>query len=510
MIETGPVATTEAAALTVTAIDKWFGDARVLHQVDVRVEAGQVHALLGENGAGKSTLIRIVAGALHPDGGGVAVGGAIGPFTDPRDAERNGVATLHQELAVVPGLSVAENVMLGRRVPHRAGFVRWNDLRRRVEAIFERLDYTIDVERDAATLSPIETTMTLLARALSLEARLLILDEPTASLTDLEGRKLFTAIRRAAALGVGVLYVSHRLDEVFDLADVYTILRNGEVVASGPIADTTPAGVITAMTGRSIDTVFPPRSSPPGEPMLRVRHLTGHRIRDVSVDVGRGEIVGVAGLAGSGRSELLRILAGAQRRRAGSITLGGHAHRPGDPRTAQRRGVVYVPAERRALGLIPDTAERNLNTTTIGRHRSFGPFVSRAEEHRHAGGLWTRFGVRGSSIDQQVLNLSGGNQQKVMLAKFIALEPEVVLLDEPTHGVDVGTKSEIYRAVAGLANHGAAVVMVSSEVLELIGLCHRIIVLHEGRTVVDLGHDQFDERLVISACFGKVPADVGH
>jgi ribose transport system ATP-binding protein len=494
----------EVAALEAAAIDKSFGHSRVLRGASVRVAPGEVHALLGENGAGKSTLIKIVAGVLHPDAGTVTVAGAAGPFTDPRDAERHGVAALHQELPVVPGLSVAENVLLGPRTPQRAGFVRWSALRRDVEAVFDRLGFGIDVRRDAGTLSPIERTMTLLARALSIDARLLILDEPTASLTGVETAKLFAAVRRAAVLGVGVLYVSHRLDEVFALADTYTVLRNGEVVAAGEIAATTTRNVVTAMTGRSIDAVFPARQAPSGEPLLTVRGLGGRRLRDVDVDVGRGEIVGVAGLAGSGRSELLRIVAGAQPATSGRITLDGDDLCPRNPLGGQQRRVVYVPQERRDAGLVPDTAERNLNSTTIGRHTAFGPFVSRRAERRHAAGLWRRFGVRGAALDQPVLELSGGNQQKVMLAKFLALSPRVVLLDDPTHGVDVGTKAEIYRTISELAAGGAAVLVVSSELLELVGLCHRIVVLHEGRAVAGFGLDAYDERRILAACFGEV------
>jgi ABC-type sugar transport system ATPase subunit len=497
----------EMAALDASAIEKSFGVVRVLHDVSVRVAPGEVRALLGENGAGKSTLIRIIAGVIQPDSGTLTVGGAVGPFTDPHDAERHGVATQHQELAVVPGLSVAENVMLGHGTPQRYGFVRWAVLHHHVRGIFDRLGVTIDVRRDAATLSPIERTMTLLARALSVDARLLVLDEPTASLTDVERAKLFAAIRRAAALGVGVLYVSHRLDEVFDIAETYTILRNGQVVAAGPIADTTASVVVTAMTGRSIDAVFPDRRRPSDVPLLAVRDLVSRLVHGVSLDVAAGEIVGVAGLAGSGRSELLRIVAGVQPPAAGSVTVQPNGQRVRDPRKGQHRRVVYVPQDRREAGLIPDSAERNLNATTIGRHVAFGPFVSTTAERRHAAGLWNRFGVRGAALTQPVFNLSGGNQQKVMLAKFIALEPSVVLLDDPTHGVDVGTKVEIYRMIADLAAAGAAVLIVSSELLELVGLCHRIVVLHEGRKVAEFEHGEFDEGRILSACFGQETTD---
>jgi ABC-type sugar transport system ATPase subunit len=467
-----------------------------------------VRALLGENGAGKSTLIKIIAGVIQPDSGTVTVGGAVGPFSDPHDAERHGVATQHQELAVAPGLSVAENVMLGHGTPQRYGFVKWSRLHRHVRGIFDRLDVTIDVRRDAATLSPIERTMTLLARALSIDARLLVLDEPTASLSAVERAKLFAAIRRATALGVGVLYVSHRLGEVFDIAETFTILRNGDVVAAGAVADTTANDVVTAMTGRSIDAVFPERRPSSDVPLLAVRNLVGRHIRGVSLDLAAGEIVGVAGLAGSGRSELLRMIAGVQSRQAGSVTLRSKEHRACYPRHGRHhRDVVYVPQDRRAAGLVPDSSERNLNATTIGRHIAVGPFVSTRAERRHAAGLWNRFGVRGAALNQPVFNLSGGNQQKVMLAKFIALDPSVVLLDEPTHGVDVGTKVEIYRIVAELAARGAAALIVSSELLELVGLCHRIIVLHEGRKVAEYEQRDFDEGRILRACFDQETTD---
>jgi ABC-type sugar transport system ATPase subunit len=494
---------TGVAALDAIGIDKSFGDARVLRAVGLRVEPGRVHALLGENGAGKSTLINVIAGVVRADAGTVTVGDAIGPFSDPRAAERNGVATLHQEHAVVPGLSVAENVVLGRPTPHRAGFVRWAALRHEVEGIFDRLGYRIEVDRDAATLGPIERTMTLLARALSLDCRLLILDEPTAALTEHERGKLFAAIRRATALGVGVLYVSHRLDEVFEIADTYTVLRNGEVATTGEIADTSTADVITAMVGRTLGAVFPERNPAADSRLLSIRDVSGRRLRGVDLDVRAGEIVGVAGLAGSGRSELLRIVGGAQRRVSGTISVGGAAANGRHPWRAHRRGVVYVPEDRRGAGLVPDTATRNLNATTIGRHVAFGPFTSPSAEREHARRWWRSLGVRGASMDRPVLELSGGNQQKIVLAKFLALDPRVVLLDEPTAGVDVGTKAEIYRIVSELAANGAAVLVVGSELLELIGLCHRIVVLHQGRVVDQFDEPDFDERRLLAACFGE-------
>jgi len=493
------------SALEVEHIRKQFGEARVLDDVSLRVRAGEVHALLGENGAGKSTLIRIVAGALRPDAGSVSVGGVRGPFATPREASRHGVATLHQELGVVGGLSVAENVLLGEAVPHRAGLVRWRALRSRAAAVFEQLDYAIDVRRDAATLTPIEQTMTALARALSRAARLLILDEPTAALTDAERTKLFAALRRVAKAGVGIVYVSHRLAEVFDLADTYTVLRNGAVSARGTIGATSPDDIVMAMTGRRIDAIYPPRGNATDDVVVEVAGATGHRVRRVDLYAARGEIVGIAGLAGSGRSELLRLIAGVQRGTV-AVRLDGEPVTMRSPQHAHRHGVVYVPQERRTSGLVPDSVSRNLNLTTLHRHVSLRPLTSPAKERRHAAGLWDRFGVRGSSLAQAVLNLSGGNQQKVVIAKYLALQPRLVLLDEPTRGVDVGTKSELYRTIAALAAAGAAVVVVSSDLPELIGLCHRVIVLHEGRARGEFHHADFDEHELLRCCYGAARA----
>ena len=346
-------------------------------------------------------------------------------------------------------------------------------------------------------------------RPVDRRARLLVLDEPTAALTDVERDKLFGAIRNATSLGVGVLYVSHRLAEVFEISDSYTVLRNGAVAAGGAIGDTSPREVVTAMTGRSIDSFFPVLRPVRGAVLLQVRNITGRRIRQFSTEVRSGEIVGIAGLGGSGRSELLRIVSGVQPPHSGTIVVDGQERRLGRPWRGQRRGLVYVPQERRVDGLFPDTAERNLNATTIGRHAAIGPLMSTAAERQHALGLWSRFGVRGSGPGQQVLTLSGGNQQKVMLAKFMALEPRIVLLDDPTHGVDVATKVEIYNTIADLAGAGAAVVVVSSELLELVGLCHRIVVVHEGQQVAEFDHSEFDEGRILSACFGQEGSD-GH
>jgi ABC-type sugar transport system ATPase subunit len=494
-----------APVLDVRDLTKTYGDSVVLDHVSLDVKQGEVHALLGENGAGKSTLIKIVSGVVVPDGGHVRVEGRDIRLGSPHLAIQAGVSTLHQELAIVGGLTVAENVFLGRDVPAVLGKVSWGRLNSAARALFAQLEQDIDVTMDAEELSPVGKTMTALARALSHQSPVLILDEPTAALTDSETHDLFAAIRRLQDRGVGILYVSHRLEEVFDIGDRYTVLRNGQKVGTGRLAETNVEAVITMMAGRPVDAVFPERDPKPGAVVLEARGLFGARLRDVSFEVRSGEVVGVAGLAGSGRSELLRIVAGGQHRDAGETFLDGKSFAPRSPQDAQRCRVALVPQERRSQGLFPDSVERNLNATTSDDHtlaRSF--VVSQLKERRHAQALRTKFDIRCMDLDQAVLELSGGNQQKVSIAKFLALAPRVLLLDEPTRGVDVSTKAQIYRLIRHQADAGCAVLVVSSELPELQGLCDRILVLHEGRAVASFDAADITETELLHACYGRL------
>lgn len=497
----------EPLRLSVSGLTKTYGGVAVLDDVGLELRAGSVHALLGENGAGKSTLIKIVSGVVAADRGEIRVDGREVDISTPHDATDAGIATLHQELAMVPGLSVAENIFLGRPVPSTAGVVRWGELNRRAAAIIEQLGQRIDVTRDAGRLSPVEQTMTAIARALSLDARILVLDEPTASLTDQETEQLFATIHRLTEQGVAVLYVSHRLDEVLAMCDTYSVLRNGVEVDHGDIVDASADGLIAAMVGRSIDAVFPARSSerPAARaPALRVSNLAGPRTVDVSFDVQPGEIFGIAGLAGSGRSEIVRLLAGAQRRRSGIVEVDGVEIDPTNVKQGQRAGVALLPQERRAEGILPDSIERNANVTTIDRHTRAKVVVDGAAATRHAEELSDLLAVRRRTMQQPILTLSGGNQQKVVLAKYLALAPRVLLLDEPTRGVDVGTKSEIYHLIRKQAANGTAVVVVSSELPELLGWCDRITVMSEGRQISTVDAESSTEHELLQACYGRV------
>ncbi len=489
--------------LAAREVTKSYGGVVVLDHVDIEVEAGEVRAVLGENGAGKTTLIKVLAGVVEPDDATVELDGVPAAITSPRVAMRLGIATLHQELAIVPGLSVAENVFLGHPMPTRLGAVRWRVLERRASDLFDRLGHAIDVRRDVESLSPVGRTMTALARALSYDSRVLVLDEPTAALTDAETALLFAAMRRLAEHGVAVLYVSHRLEEVLAVCDTYTVLRNGRRTADGAIAEATVQGLVAAMAGRPIDAIFPDRRSVPGDVVLSTRDLAGQTVHGTDLDVRRGEVLGIAGLAGSGRSELLRLLAGAQSRTAGTVTLDGRPVDGASVSSTQRRGIVLVPQERRADGLIPMSVEHNTNLTTVARHAVGRMVMSPRRSRRHATTQARRLDVRYRSISQDIFTLSGGNQQKVVLAKFLALDPAVLLLDEPTRGVDVATKSQIYHLVEDRAAAGGAVVVVSSELPELLGLAHRVVVVHQGRIVGEFDPRTSTEHELLLACYGK-------
>lgn len=492
------------AVVSVHDLTKRYGGTTVLDGVSLAIAPGEIRALLGENGAGKSTLIKILSGVVRADGGHVEVNGVPVELHRPADAVSHGIATLHQELSIVPGLSVAENIVLGHPYPSRLGRIRWRELDRRAGAMLDLLGQSLPLRADVDSLSPVGKTMTAIARALSHDARLLILDEPTAALTDQETNQLFTTMARLRHQGVGILYVSHRLEEVMQVCDTYTVLRNGVKVAEGLLAQVSIPEIIQAMAGREVGSAEASARGASGPVVLAASGLTGRRVHDVSFEVHAGEVLGVAGLAGSGRSELLRMIAGAQRRRGGTLSVEQQSYAPGSITEAQRRGVVLVPQERRHDGLLPDSVERNANVTTDHRHTWGGVVMRRQRARRHAGDLVANMKVRHQSLDQQVLTLSGGNQQKVVLGKFLALDPRVLLLDEPTRGVDVATKAEIYQLVRQRAEQGMAAVVVSSELPELLTWCDRVMVLVDGHQVATVDPTTTSEDRLLHACYGRV------
>lgn len=493
------------AVLEVYGATKFFDGVRAVEDANLVVHAGEIHALVGENGAGKSTLIKLISGVLASDHGNITIDGVNLEVPSVHEAQRLGVATLHQELTLVPEFDAAENIFLGRRPPTNAfGLIRWRALRAEAASALQELGVSLPLGVPVAELSPALQTMVAIARALSREAKLLILDEPTASLTQREIDHLFEVLRQLRERGVSVLYVSHRLEEVFELCDRVTVMRDGTVVSTEHVASISIEQLIRLMVGRSPDQLFPERATSPGPLMLEATGLTGERVREVSFEVHRGEVLAIAGLAGSGRSELLRLVAGAQRRRTGTVALEGTPLSLKTPRAALAAGIALVPEERRTLGLVMTQSVSENLTATVLEQLALGRFIRRpARERRHAADSVRALQIKVHDIRQNVGELSGGNQQKTVLAKFLARRPRVLLLDEPTRGIDVGTKLEIYRIIRQLTEGGTAVVVVSSELPEVIGLADRIIVLREGELAGELAAATTDEHEILAHCYGR-------
>ena len=497
-------------ALEAREITKRFDGVHALENAGLSVRPGEIHALLGENGAGKSTLIKVLTGIYAPDSGTVLRNGEAVEFANVRVANHAGVVALYQELSVIPSISVAENILLGDQTPSRGGIVQWKTLRRRARAQLDSINQKIPLGMLAGDLSPVQQTMVAFARALAMDANVLILDEPTASLTDTEITDLFAVLRSLRDRGVAIIYVSHRLEEVFELCDRLTIMRNGQTIVTKDVADSHIDEVISTMVGRNAGELYPDRGTATTTVAMTVRDLDGRRVRDVSFDVHRGEVLGIGGLAGSGRSELLRILSGAQKHSAGEITVGETMLRksPGVPR-ALAAGIALVPEERRAQGVILGASiQDNIAVANIPAVSTMG-VVSGARITDITNRGMRDLQIKARSPRQHVSELSGGNQQKVVLAKMLARTPDVLLMDEPTRGIDVGTKAEIYRLIRRLAEAGTAVITVSSELPELIGMSDRILIMHEGRISGEVAAAQADEEILLAYCYGKPPAAGG-
>jgi ribose transport system ATP-binding protein len=478
-----------APLLAVRGLVKDYPGVRALDGVDFTVTAGQVHCLVGQNGAGKSTLIKCIAGLVTPTAGEIVVDGAPLPPGDPATALSRGVATIYQELDLVDDLTVADNLFLGHEL-HRGPLLDRPGMRREATAVLERLDHgSIPPRALVGGLPPAAKQVVSIARALTRQARLLIMDEPSAVLGSHEVETLFSVVRRLTGEGVGVVYISHRLEEVAVIGDVITVLRDGRTVAASLDPATGRSALITAMVGRQFAEAFPDRDPDrrPGPVVLRAEGLSRRpAVRDVSFEVREGEILGIGGLVGAGRTEILRLVAGVDRADAGTVTVGDHPLPPGRADAAIRAGVGLAPEERKAQGLWPGwDLVRNVTVADLRRFRRRGLLdrrAERAEARRHLQSLQTT----PDDPERLVSELSGGNQQKVVLARWLLRDCRVLLLDEPTRGVDVGAKAEIYRLIHRLATGGLAVVLVSSELAELAGLCDRILVVADGRTTAVL------------------------
>jgi ribose transport system ATP-binding protein len=483
-------------------IVKEFPGVRALDGVDLEVRSGEVHCLLGQNGAGKSTLIKVLSGAHQPDRGEVLIDGAPARLTTPIAATRAGVATIYQELDLVDGLSVAENIFLGHE---RAayGFVRRADTNDAARDLLARLGHPeIPPTREVGRLAAAGKQVVSMARALSHDARVIVMDEPSAALVQDEVANLFRIIREMTAAGVAVVYISHRLEEIREIGDRVTVLKDGRTVAVGLPADRTPTSeIIALMTGRRLEHVFPPRppAAPEGPEVLRVEGLTvPGRFRDVSFGVRAGEIVGLAGLVGSGRSEILETVYGARRPSAGRVLLEGRPVRLRSPHAAVRHGIGLAPEERKSQALIlEETVAGNITMAGLRRYASLG-WLDRRRELRDAREQVRALDIRPPDPRRPVRTLSGGNQQKVVLARWLVNGRRLLLLDEPTRGVDVGARAELYALIRRLAEDGIAILLVSSEVPEVLGLADRILVIREGRLIHEAPAQDLDEHGVLN------------
>ncbi len=475
--------------LSLRQVRKNFGPTEVLHGIDLDIYAGEVVALLGENGAGKSTISNIIAGSISPTSGDMTWKGAPYAPSSPKEAIDAGLGLIHQELRLLEHLSIAENVFLGRW-PKRAGMIDRRYMEEQAHAQLKRLGLDISASRLVHGLSTANQQLIEIAKALALDARLLILDEPTAALGGAETELLFKQIARLKADGVGLIYISHRLEEIQKISDRVVVMRDGNKVKEFDSGDVPVRTIVESMVGRSLDRMFPPIPEPDAGVCFEVKNLSspGGAFKEVSFDVKKGEIFGIAGLVGAGRTELVRAITGADPIALGDIYLNGQKVTPKTPQDSIRRRIVMVPEDRKLQGLVLDhSIANNVGYANFSQVSKFG-FISRGSIRAFADKTISRFGVKGQ-VHQSANEMSGGNQQKVILAKWLARDPAVVILDEPTRGIDVGARSSIYETIVELASKGIAVIVVSSDLEEVLGISNRIMVMAQGRAtgILDQG-----------------------
>jgi rhamnose transport system ATP-binding protein len=484
---------------------KSFGAVLALVDGSVELRAGEVHALLGENGAGKSTLVKILAGVHQPDAGTLAVGGREVALHGPAAARAAGIAVIYQEPALFPDLSVAENMFVGRQ-PLRSGRrIDRKAMTTEAEEIFARLGVPLDPARPARGLSIADQQVVEIGKALSLDARVIVMDEPTAALSAAEVSRLFDVVATLRDQGAAVMFISHRLEEVFEICQRVTVMRDGKHILTSELAGLTAADLVRAMVGRELaERVEQPPGAAAGEAVLEVARLTSEGVfTDISLTVRAGEIVALAGLVGSGRSEVARAIFGIDRYDAGSVTVGGRQLRRASPVSAMAAGVGFVPEDRRQQGLVMDmSVQQNVALASLRDLRRGG--LIRASAERAMAADWaTRLKIKYSRLTDPVATLSGGNQQKVVLAKWLGRQPAVLIVDEPTRGIDVGTKAEVHQLLVDLARSGVAVLMISSELPEVLGVSDRVLVMREGALVAELSRQEASEEAIMTAAMGQ-------
>ena len=501
----GSVAEGGAPILLLEHATKSFGAVHAIEDGAIELYGGEVHGLVGENGAGKSTLVKILAGVHRPDSGTLLVDGEEAIFDNAKQSQAAGIAIIFQEPTLFPDLSVAENIFVGAQPLKRFRRIDGRRMRREAATVFDQLGVRIDPDRPARGLSIADQQLVEIVKALTTNARVIVMDEPTAALTGAEVERLFRIVETLRLRGNAILFVSHRLDEIFTLCQRVTVMRDGRHVLTQPIVELTIPSVIRAMVGRDMDALFPKVDAEAGRPMLRVERLTREGVfTDISFEVRAGEIVALAGLVGAGRTEVARAIFGIDRWDAGQVEVDGRRLTAGSPTAAMAAGVALVPEDRRQQGLVMDfSIERNIALASLDRVRRAG-LIRRGAERNFARDWAIRLQLKYGRLTDQAWTLSGGNQQKAVLAKWLARRPQVLIVDEPTRGIDVGTKAEVHRLLSELAAQGVAVLMISSELPEVLGMADRIVVLFEGRVMREFARADATEDVIMHAATGVI------
>ncbi|MDY7529623.1 MULTISPECIES: sugar ABC transporter ATP-binding protein [unclassified Cryobacterium] len=488
-------------ALELRGVAKAFGSVVALTSADLTVHMNSIHALVGENGAGKSTLVKIVAGLYQRDAGDFLLRGESVDFRSTAEAKAAGIAVIYQEPTLFPDLSVTENIFMGRQPTQRFGRIDRKAMRAEAEELFTRLAVRIDPDRPAEGLSIADQQIIEIAKAISVDARVLIMDEPTAALSGVEVDRLFAVARSLRDEGRALVFISHRFDEVFALCDTITVMRDGQYISTDAIQSTSVDEIVRRMVGREVTDLFPKEVAPVGDVLLEVEGLTSAGVfHDVSFTVRSGEIVGLSGLVGAGRSEIVRAVFGVDRYDSGAVRMHGKSVPKLNPTAAMAAGMALVPEDRRKQGLVLESSvARNLTLSTRTRLSRFG-FIDSSLENRAAKDWAGRLEVKTNALDTEVGTLSGGNQQKVVLGKWLSTNPEVLIIDEPTRGIDVGTKAEVHRLLSQLAGEGLGIVMISSELPEILGMADRVLVVREGRITAEISRaDATAESIMFAA-----------
>ncbi|TPI65706.1 sugar ABC transporter ATP-binding protein [Mesorhizobium sp. B3-1-3] len=493
-------------ALDMRGISKTFPGVKALSNVNFAVKFGTVHAVVGENGAGKSTLMKVLNGSYAPTSGTIKVGGNEVRMRKPADAQALGIRMVHQEINLVPDLTVAENVYLGR-MPGKWTWLRKGEMARKAAAVLKELGAAINPRERLGNLSISQQQLVEIAKAYAAQPRIIVLDEPTSSLSEHETAALFRILRKMRGEGIAIVYISHRLKEVLEIADEVTVLRDGSMIETRPIEGITAAEMIRLMVGREVSNVFPKSPAKIGTSVLRVERIgDGASFRDISFDVRAGEILGLTGLVGAGRSEVARAIFGLSRLAEGSVSVNGRKVVISSPSEAVRAGIAYVPEDRKGDGIVPGMSVReNISLPILRRLTSFGRIRGSAD--RSLSALYVKqFSISPPDGERRINLLSGGNQQKAVIAKWLAAKPAVLILDEPTRGVDVGAKAEIHHIIGQLVADGMAVVMISSELPEILGVCDRVVVMRDGRASSPLTRAELSEERIMALATGEEAA----